>query len=86
MRPGLSGWAQVNGNTHLTNSQKLALDIWYVDHRSASLDARVLRLTPCPRFWVASGCAPSRWRWPRRISPPGRPVSRERPPNGERRP
>ena len=45
VRPGLSGWAQVNGNTRLTNSQKLALDIWYVDHRSASLDARILCLT-----------------------------------------
>ena len=45
VRPGLTGWAQVNGNTKLTDSEKLALDIWYVDHRSKSLDARILLLT-----------------------------------------
>jgi lipopolysaccharide/colanic/teichoic acid biosynthesis glycosyltransferase len=45
VRPGLSGWAQVNGNTRLTNAEKLALDIWYVDHRSLALDARILLLT-----------------------------------------
>ena len=45
VRPGLTGWAQVNGNTCLTDLEKLALDIWYVDHRSRSLDARILMLT-----------------------------------------
>lgn len=45
VRPGLTGWAQVNGNTCLTDREKLALDIWYVDHRSRSLDARILLLT-----------------------------------------
>jgi lipopolysaccharide/colanic/teichoic acid biosynthesis glycosyltransferase len=45
VRPGLTGWAQVNGNTNLTNSEKLALDIWYVDHRSKSFDAWILLLT-----------------------------------------
>jgi lipopolysaccharide/colanic/teichoic acid biosynthesis glycosyltransferase len=43
--PGLTGWAQVNGNTRLSNAEKLALDVWYVDHRSAGLDARILLLT-----------------------------------------
>jgi lipopolysaccharide/colanic/teichoic acid biosynthesis glycosyltransferase len=43
--PGLSGWAQVNGNTRLSNDEKLALDVWYVDHRSPALDARILVLT-----------------------------------------
>ncbi len=43
--PGLTGWAQVNGNTRLSNAEKLALDIWYVDHRSVALDARILVLT-----------------------------------------
>jgi len=43
--PGLSGWAQVNGNTRLSNAEKLALDIWYVDHRTPALDARILLLT-----------------------------------------
>ncbi|BCP53915.1 UDP-phosphate galactose phosphotransferase [Kaistia sp. 32K] len=45
VRPGLTGWAQVNGNTRLTNAEKLALDIWYVDHRSLRLDLRILVLT-----------------------------------------
>ena len=45
VRPGLTGWAQVNGNTRLSDSEKLALDIWYIDHRSAALDARILFLT-----------------------------------------
>ena len=40
--PGLTGWAQVSGNTRLDDSQKLALDLWYVDHRSTLLDLRIL--------------------------------------------
>jgi lipopolysaccharide/colanic/teichoic acid biosynthesis glycosyltransferase len=45
VRPGLTGWAQVNGNTRLSDPEKLALDIWYIDHRSAKLDAWILLLT-----------------------------------------
>jgi lipopolysaccharide/colanic/teichoic acid biosynthesis glycosyltransferase len=45
VRPGLSGWAQVNGNTRLTNSEKLALDLWYVRNRSLWLDLHILVLT-----------------------------------------
>lgn len=45
VRPGLTGWAQVNGNTRLTNGEKLALDLWYVAHRSPRLDLRVLTET-----------------------------------------
>ncbi|MCZ0960626.1 sugar transferase [Paracoccus benzoatiresistens] len=40
--PGLTGWAQVSGNTRLDDAQKLALDLWYVDHRSTMLDLRIL--------------------------------------------
>ena len=40
VRPGVTGWAQVSGNTLLSNDEKLALDIWYIDHRSLSLDFR----------------------------------------------
>jgi lipopolysaccharide/colanic/teichoic acid biosynthesis glycosyltransferase len=43
--PGMTGWAQVNGNTRLKNEQKLALDIWYIDHRSLALDLFILLLT-----------------------------------------
>ncbi len=45
VKPGVTGWAQVNGNNLLTNSQKLALDIWYIDHKNWVLDLRILALT-----------------------------------------
>ncbi|MEI3855782.1 MULTISPECIES: sugar transferase [Ensifer] len=43
--PGITGWAQVNGNTRLSNEEKLALDVWYVDHVGLRLDTRILFLT-----------------------------------------
>lgn len=42
IRPGLTGWSQVNGNTLLNDRQKLALDMWYVDHRSPRLDLLIV--------------------------------------------
>ncbi|MFC6487601.1 sugar transferase [Nitratireductor sp. GCM10026969] len=45
VRPGLTGWAQVNGNTRLSDTDKLALDIWYIENRSRLLDAWILVLT-----------------------------------------
>ena len=39
--PGITGWAQVNGRTDLSWDQRLALDVYYVDHRSAALDAAI---------------------------------------------
>lgn len=45
VRPGLAGWAQVNGNSLLSNRQKLALDLWYVAHKSVALDGWILLLT-----------------------------------------
>ncbi len=42
VRPGLTGWAQVNGRNALTWEQKFALDVWYVDHRSLWLDLKIL--------------------------------------------
>lgn len=43
--PGLTGWAQVSGNTRLSDSEKLALDLWYVAHRNTWLDLRILAET-----------------------------------------
>ncbi|HYX67711.1 MAG TPA: sugar transferase [Terriglobales bacterium] len=40
--PGITGWAQINGRNDLPWSQKFALDVWYVDHWSLGLDARIL--------------------------------------------
>ncbi|RJF93641.1 sugar transferase [Sphingomonas cavernae] len=41
MRPGLTGWAQVNGNTLLTEEDKLSLDLWYIAHASWRLDCQI---------------------------------------------
>ena len=43
--PGITGWTQVNGRNDLPWEQKLALDVWYVDHWSLSLDLRILGIT-----------------------------------------
>lgn len=45
VRPGITGWAQVNGRNALTWEQKFALDVWYVEHRSFWLDLRILAMT-----------------------------------------
>nr|MEC9422374.1 sugar transferase [Pseudomonadota bacterium] len=42
VRPGLTGWAQVSGNTSLSNEEKLRLDLWYIAHRSAALDLQII--------------------------------------------
>ena len=44
-RPGLTGWAQVNGNTLLSAADKLALDNWYIANRSFALDLRIMART-----------------------------------------
>jgi lipopolysaccharide/colanic/teichoic acid biosynthesis glycosyltransferase len=45
VRPGITGWAQVNGRNALGWDDKFRLDVWYVDHRSLWLDLRILWLT-----------------------------------------
>jgi lipopolysaccharide/colanic/teichoic acid biosynthesis glycosyltransferase len=45
VRPGLTGWAQVNGRNAISWDQKFAFDLWYVDHPSLSLDLKILWLT-----------------------------------------
>ena len=47
VRPGMTGWAQVNGRNALSWEEKFRLDVWYVDHRSLWLDIRILWLTVC---------------------------------------
>ena len=43
--PGITGWAQINGRNTLTWDERLALDIWYVDHASVWLDLKILMQT-----------------------------------------
>ena len=45
VRPGITGWAQVNGRNAISWEEKFALDVWYVDHRSLWLDLRILWMT-----------------------------------------
>jgi len=45
VRPGLTGWAQVNGRNATTWDERLRLDVWYVDHGSFGLDLRILAAT-----------------------------------------
>lgn len=45
VRPGVTGWAQVNGRNAISWEEKFALDTWYVDHQSLVLDIKILWLT-----------------------------------------
>lgn len=45
VRPGVTGWAQVHGRQNIPFSRRLALDVWYVDHRNVALDLRILAMT-----------------------------------------
>lgn len=44
-RPGITGWAQISGRNAISWDERFALDIWYVDHQSLSLDLRILAKT-----------------------------------------
>lgn len=45
VRPGITGWAQVNGRNSITWTKKFELDVWYVDHLSLWLDIKILYMT-----------------------------------------
>lgn len=45
VKPGITGWAQVNGRNAITWEQKFELDVWYVDHVSFGLDIKIIALT-----------------------------------------
>jgi sugar transferase EpsL len=45
VKPGITGWAQINGRNALTWEQKFDLDVWYVDHWNLWLDIKILWLT-----------------------------------------
>jgi lipopolysaccharide/colanic/teichoic acid biosynthesis glycosyltransferase len=45
VRPGITGWAQINGRTSLPWPHRIELDVWYVEHRSLRLDLRILART-----------------------------------------
>lgn len=45
MRPGITGWAQVNGRNSISWTERIKLDVWYVDHWTPLLDIRILLMT-----------------------------------------
>jgi lipopolysaccharide/colanic/teichoic acid biosynthesis glycosyltransferase len=44
-KPGLTGWAQVNGRNAISWEEKFALDVWYVEHQSLALDLKIILRT-----------------------------------------
>jgi lipopolysaccharide/colanic/teichoic acid biosynthesis glycosyltransferase len=50
VRPGITGWAQVQGRASLPWEERIELDVWYVEHRSPSLDLKILVRTPFALF------------------------------------
>jgi sugar transferase EpsL len=45
VKPGITGWAQVNGRNAISWEQKFKLDVWYVDHISLKLDVKIIVMT-----------------------------------------
>lgn len=54
VKPGLTGWAQINGRQDILFSQRVTLDLWYVDHQSLALDLKIL-LQTIPKMLFARG-------------------------------
>jgi lipopolysaccharide/colanic/teichoic acid biosynthesis glycosyltransferase len=50
VKPGITGWAQIHGRATLPWAERIELDVWYVEHRSARLDLRILLRTPLALF------------------------------------
>lgn len=72
VRPGITGWAQINGRNGLSWEEKFALDVWYVDNCSLWLDLKILALTVFKLFDRRGISAPGDATMPRFTgSPPG---------------
>ena len=54
VRPGITGWAQINGRNEILFTRRIELDVWYVDHLTLALDLRILLLT-IPRALTSKG-------------------------------
>jgi lipopolysaccharide/colanic/teichoic acid biosynthesis glycosyltransferase len=50
VKPGITGWAQINGRAALPWADRIELDVWYVEHRSPSIDVKILARTPLALF------------------------------------
>jgi len=54
VKPGITGWAQINGRNNIPFSKRIELDIWYIDHMSLGLDLKILLLT-VPKTLLSRG-------------------------------
>ena len=62
VKPGITGWAQVHGRAALPWTERIELDLWYVEHRSPRLDLRILAKTPLALFGGTYKGATGGWR------------------------
>jgi lipopolysaccharide/colanic/teichoic acid biosynthesis glycosyltransferase len=62
VKPGITGWAQVHGRASLPWAERIELDVWYVEHRSPSLDLKILAKTPLALFKGTYKGATGGWR------------------------
>jgi lipopolysaccharide/colanic/teichoic acid biosynthesis glycosyltransferase len=62
VKPGLTGWAQVNGRAALPWPKRIELDVWYVEHRSPRVDVQILLRTPLALFRGTYRGAKGGWR------------------------
>jgi len=62
VKPGITGWAQVNGRASLPWADRIELDVWYIEHRSPLLDLRILGRTPLALFRGTYKGASGGWR------------------------
>jgi lipopolysaccharide/colanic/teichoic acid biosynthesis glycosyltransferase len=62
VRPGLTGWAQIHGRATLPWDERIELDVWYVEHRSPSVDLKILLRTPFALFGGTYKGAGGGWR------------------------
>jgi len=62
VRPGLTGWAQVNGRAALPWAERIELDVWYVENRSPKVDLQILLRTPLALFRGTYRGATGGWR------------------------
>jgi len=62
IKPGITGWAQVQGRAALPWAERIELDLWYIEHRSARLDLKILAKTPLALFSGTYKGATGGWR------------------------
>ncbi len=62
VKPGITGWAQIHGRATLPWAERIELDVWYVEHRSAALDLKILAKTPLALFGGTYRGATGGWR------------------------